>query len=307
MSTIKNITQWLLIPIIFISSTTPVFAGFTDVEVGDGHYMAITTLEEQGIINGYDDGTFQSWQNVNRAEALKMLTIASGVFSEEDFNIGDEITEAPFSDTPISAWYTKYLIVAKEKGVINGYDDNSYKPEQTVNLAEALKIYLESHENLAYPNTEDWLFNDTPINEWYTKYTAYAASRGMLDIWATNEIYPNQKITRGYLAEIIYRKLKFKDGYKFGKATFYGAAVQGNGTASGETFNMYQLTAAHKTLPFGTIVEVTNLANGKSVQVKITDRGPYGPGRVLDLTTAAFQQIGSTSSGVINVQYKVIE
>lgn len=307
MSTIKTLTQWLLIPIIFISSTATTFAEFSDVEVGDGHYVAITSLEAEGIIDGYDDGTFKSWKDVNRAEALKMLTLASGTFSEEDFDNESQVGEAPFIDTPASAWYTKYLVAAKNNGIIDGYDDNSYRPSQTINLAETLKIYLESHENLAYPITEDWLFNDTPITDWYTKYTAYAASRGMLDIWSTNNIYPAQEMTRGYLAEIIYRKMKFKEGYKFGKATYYGAAVQGNGTASGETFDMYQMTAAHKTLPFGTIVEVTNLANGKSVQVRITDRGPYGPGRVIDLTTAAFQAIGSTSAGIINVQYKIIQ
>ena len=71
-------------------------------------------------------------------------------------------------------------------------------------------------------------------------------------------------------------------------------------------FDMYEMTAAHKTLPFGSIVEVTNLANGKTVQVEITDRGPYGPGRVIDLTSSAFEVISSLSRGIIYVEYKVI-
>ncbi|MFA5948577.1 MAG: septal ring lytic transglycosylase RlpA family protein, partial [Candidatus Gracilibacteria bacterium] len=92
----------------------------------------------------------------------------------------------------------------------------------------------------------------------------------------------------------------------FGKATYYGAAVQGNGTASGETFDMNVFTAAHKTLPFGTIVKATNLANGKSVEVKINDRGPYGAGRVLDLSSSAFKELAPLSTGVITIQYEVI-
>jgi rare lipoprotein A len=66
------------------------------------------------------------------------------------------------------------------------------------------------------------------------------------------------------------------------------------------------MTAAHKTLTFGTMVEATNLANGKMVTVEITDRGPYGAGRVLDLSSGAFEQLASLGAGVINVGYKIL-
>ena len=98
-----------------------------------------------------------------------------------------------------------------------------------------------------------------------------------------------------------------KKGYEFGKATWYGAALQGNYTASGSIFDYHQMTAAHKTLPFGTMVKVTNMANGESIEVEITDRGPYGPGRVIDLTSAAFEEIASLGAGVIYVQYEIVE
>lgn len=300
--------KWLIIPIMILTMSTPttsIALPFSDVEEGDGHYVAINYLQEQGIIDGYEDNTFKSGQKINRAEALKMLTLASEKFTEEDFN-NTNSEESPFIDTPNTEWYTKYLSAAKEKGIINGYEDGTFKPNQSINLVEALKIYLESYGDIIYPNVKDYDFADTDENDWYGKYVAYAGSRGMLDVTVTNEIWPTQEMTRGYLAEIIYRKKKFAEGYVFGKATFYGAAVQGSNTASGITFDMNKMTAAHKTLPFGTIVEVTNLANGKSVQVKITDRGPYGAGRVLDLSTAAFEEIAWRGTGVINVQYKVI-
>ncbi|NNK95173.1 MAG: septal ring lytic transglycosylase RlpA family protein [Desulfobacterales bacterium] len=77
-------------------------------------------------------------------------------------------------------------------------------------------------------------------------------------------------------------------------------------TASGEHFNQFALTAAHKTLPFGTKVRITNLSNNKSVIVRINDRGPFVKGRVIDLTRYAFSTIANTDSGVIKVRIEVI-
>lgn len=78
-------------------------------------------------------------------------------------------------------------------------------------------------------------------------------------------------------------------------------------TASGERFNQFSKTAAHKTLPFGAKVKVTNIKNGKSVVVKINDRGPFVKGRIIDLTRSAFSRIGDTGSGVIHVKIEVIK
>ncbi|MDG4794813.1 septal ring lytic transglycosylase RlpA family protein [Micromonospora sp. WMMD1082] len=86
-------------------------------------------------------------------------------------------------------------------------------------------------------------------------------------------------------------------------ASFYW---QGQMTANGETFNPEQLTAAHKTLPFNTKVRVTNPSNGKSVTVRINDRGPFIDGRCLDLSRAAFAEIASLDLGHIEVRYEVL-
>ena len=77
-------------------------------------------------------------------------------------------------------------------------------------------------------------------------------------------------------------------------------------TASGERFNPNAMTAAHKTLPLGTRLRVTNPANGKSVVVRINDRGPYVGGRCLDLSKASFAAIGNTGSGVMRVRYEIL-
>ncbi|MEU4476769.1 septal ring lytic transglycosylase RlpA family protein [Micromonospora sp. NPDC023966] len=86
-------------------------------------------------------------------------------------------------------------------------------------------------------------------------------------------------------------------------ASFYD---EGQMTANGETFNPDALTAAHKTLPFNTKVRVTNPANGKSVVVRINDRGPYIDGRCIDLSRAAFAAIASTDLGELTVRYEVL-
>ena len=82
-------------------------------------------------------------------------------------------------------------------------------------------------------------------------------------------------------------------------ASFYGGRLHGSMTASGERFNQNDFTAAHKTLPFGTKVRVTNPNNGKSVIVRINDRGPYVKNRVIDLSTASFKAIEDPNIGVI--------
>ena len=84
-----------------------------------------------------------------------------------------------------------------------------------------------------------------------------------------------------------------------GGASFYGEKWNGRRTANGEIFNTYELTAAHKSLPFGTKVKVVNKTNGKSVVVRINDRGPFVKGRTLDLSKKAFQSIASINKGVL--------
>lgn len=93
---------------------------------------------------------------------------------------------------------------------------------------------------------------------------------------------------------------------QYGKASWYGDKEHGNRSASGEVFNRYAYTAAHKELPFGTVVRVTNLDNGKQAEVRINDRGPYVKGRVIDLSYAAAKSVGLLRSGVANVKVEVL-
>ena len=92
-----------------------------------------------------------------------------------------------------------------------------------------------------------------------------------------------------------------------GKASYYAMKYQNRKTASGERLNQGSKTAAHRKLPFGTIVKVTNIKNGKRVTVKINDRGPFVKGRIIDLTRSAFSRIGDLRSGVIDVKIEVVQ
>ena len=92
-----------------------------------------------------------------------------------------------------------------------------------------------------------------------------------------------------------------------GKATWYGGRFHGRKTASGEIFDENGMTAAHKTLPFDTRVRVTNLNNGRAVEVRITDRGPYAKGRIIDLSKAAATRLDMLRAGVVPVKLEVLK
>ncbi|MDX2000427.1 MAG: septal ring lytic transglycosylase RlpA family protein [Thermoanaerobaculia bacterium] len=91
-----------------------------------------------------------------------------------------------------------------------------------------------------------------------------------------------------------------------GEASWYGPRFHGRKTASGERYNMHALTAAHRTLPFGTRVRVRNLENGESVEVRINDRGPFARGRIVDLSYAAAKALGLVGPGTAQVELSII-
>ena len=93
---------------------------------------------------------------------------------------------------------------------------------------------------------------------------------------------------------------------QYGEASYYGEEFHGRNTASGEIFNKWDYTCAHKKLPFNTKVKVTNLKNQKSVVVRVNDRGPFVKGRIIDLSFAAAKKIGMVKQGVVKVKIEVI-
>ena len=128
----------------------------------------------------------------------------------------------------------------------------------------------------------------------------------MLD---TGPTYTNYKVsTKPYTIDgTTYYPMASADGFsETGEASWYGPGFHGKKTASGERYNQNAFTAAHKTLPFGTLLKVTNLNNGLSTTVVVNDRGPFKKGRIIDLSNAAAKRINMIGTGTTRVRIKSI-
>lgn len=131
-------------------------------------------------------------------------------------------------------------------------------------------------------------------------------SVGFVDLGDTSALENDaDKITISKDAEPTFSQINFADLGTM-TASWYGSKFHGKTTANGETYNQLALTAAHKTLAFGTLLKVTNLKNGKSVVVKINDRGPYVDGRDLDLSKGTAIALGMVKRGVQKVKVEVL-
>jgi rare lipoprotein A len=91
-----------------------------------------------------------------------------------------------------------------------------------------------------------------------------------------------------------------------GIASWYGPGFHGKQTANGEVYDMYGISAAHKSLPFGTVVKVVDLETGKSVVVRINDRGPFVEGRIIDLSKGAAEKLGTVEKGIVKVGLRIL-
>lgn len=292
-----------MIGFLLISVQLVLAAPFSDVPSDHPNYAAINYLQENGVIQGYEDNTFRPQQTVNRAEALKILLLGSDIF------VPEIQAQEIFPDVIYDAWYAKYALKAKNLSIVKGDDlTGLFRPGDTVNLAEALKMLLKTNEIEAYVPTSN-PYSDVSSGAWFAPYFEYARLAGLLDQSANENVYPATPVTRGLLAELMYRLSTTDFLMADGEASYYGEKFHGKTTASGEIFDASAYTAAHLTYPFGTRLRVTNVANGKSVVVRINDRGPYvdDPNRIIDLSKASFEHIAPLSRGIISVKIEVTQ
>lgn len=291
---------------------------FPDLPVGSEYYVGVKYLKDHDLIHGYPDGLFRPMQQINRAEALKILVGAinfqqysvierpiASMEATPDLSIAG--TEAcPFPDLIATEWYFPYVCSAYMNKVIEGYPDGTFKPEQTINKVEALKIaMLQGGIPLQTTYTDN--FDDISPDDWFWDYARIADEKSFIVADRSGNLNPGEMLNRGDFSMLVYRTLKaMENGSEFGRATYYAGRFEGQSTANGETFQGHLPTAAHKTLPFNTVVRVTNLANGKQVDVRINDRGPYVNGTIIDLSTIAFDEIASLSTGVIHSEVEIL-
>ncbi len=124
--------------------------------------------------------------------------------------------------------------------------------------------------------------------------------------YLSDEALPDDQPSQPTLASGTVLAEAIPEYRQFGIASWYGGRHQGRLTASGEVFDENKLTAAHRTLPLITWARVTNLENGRSIAVRVNDRGPYIDGRVIDLSTRAAEELGMTAQGLARVEIEVL-
>jgi hypothetical protein len=171
---------------------------FSDVPQTHPNYVAIMYLKSQGILGGYEDGTFKPDALVNRAEALKILMMGNKV------EVPETVAQASFSDYQAGDWFAKFVEQAKTLGIVNGNPDGTFAPARNVNRAEFIKMLLI----LNGLKTEKWVdqvvFADIPKGEWFTPYMNYAGQAGLITKDENNMLHPSRELTRGDVAEIMY-------------------------------------------------------------------------------------------------------
>jgi len=208
-------------------------ATFTDVNETTPYQTAISWMSDNGVINGYGDGTFQPDTCVNRVEMLKMLFLMNGteLYSEEG-TAGSNYYDSYFTDTDTSQWYWSYLDTALRNGTVEGYSDRTFKPTRCVNRAEALKMTVLEFNNGSIPETEGYSgisllyssFVDIDYSEWYGDYYKFALPREILGLdhivtienpdsdWGTDKhYYPAEDMSRAEVAELLYRQKAIQD------------------------------------------------------------------------------------------------
>jgi len=185
-------------------------ASFSDVSNDNTYYVAIESLKNLGVVNGYADGTFGPNNLVNRAEALKMILTSAGIEPAEVV-VGEA---TGFGDVGSGAWFVSYLKKAKNKGIVNGNPDGTFTPARTVVRAEFLKMLLNSFavDLSAHQNLTVDLAGDVKVGQWFLPYLSYAKNIGLVAPNLDNKLLPSEELSRGECAEIIYKMLITQKG-----------------------------------------------------------------------------------------------
>ncbi len=197
----------------------------------------------------------------------------------------EETSERPFSDVPESNPNYLVLTFAKARGILD--DGSEFYPDEPLRLNDAL-VWLFRTRNVAAPDDVNYQTVQELV-ERYSLLLPEGASAG-------ERSEPVAQNTLSALGEALDRALR----EEVHSISFYSDEFAGDHTAFGEVFDPNALTAAHKTFPLNTLVKVTNQDNGKNVVVRVNDRGPFVPGRSMDLARAAFERISNLSSGVLH-------
>jgi rare lipoprotein A len=405
----KKLLSLSLLFSLLISSNQILAADFTDIDSDYIYYNSISELTDSGCINGYEDGSFQPEKKVTRAEAIKIVLSCldlPNIYTEQTFTVpsgtkvlignnenevdaetevkfkipfdSENYADLSFKDIEVDSWYIPYMKEAVVRKVITGYDDNTIRPNQSVNKAELYTILyrLTPNDLKTTANRDESLADDIASGFWYYEPLQFAIENQLLTTNDENLVAPLKELSRANVSHFVYQYSEWLNerivgsddtteeetevateeasndtnqeeteqentteeteanestteeetkqddsssqtdtntsdelevGFtEAGIASYYGYSFDGRSTASGQILDVDANMAAHKTLPFGTIVRITNPETQKWVEVTIFDRGPFVPGRIIDLTPSSFEAISTLSSGIVNVELEVI-
>lgn len=181
-------------------------AGFSDVSESSPHGKAILYLKKKGIIEGYADGTFKPDTAINRAEGTKVILASMGSAPLTSLN------ETSFKDTTPTDWFSGWVELGKSLGVLAGNPDGTFTPGRQVNLAEALKIILLANKvDLTNETVFEKPYNDVNVDSWFAIYFQYAKKKNLLEADANGNIDAAHTLTRGEVAEIMYRLVRIQE------------------------------------------------------------------------------------------------
>lgn len=196
-----------LFTLFFFGALAPVSAQtFTDVTESHSSYAAIESLSNLAIINGYGDGSFGPNNPVTRAEATKMILVSANKPAEEG--------EAGFADIPQSAWFSPFILAAKNLGIVKGHGNTGeFRPNNQVTRAEFVKMTLTAFGKDTSKHTNvPSLGPDVNPGDWHLAYMSYAKTIGLVTPSPNGSLFPNTPLNRAECADILYRMIVIERG-----------------------------------------------------------------------------------------------
>ncbi|PID70362.1 hypothetical protein CSB37_03180 [bacterium DOLZORAL124_38_8] len=180
---------------------------FKDVPLQNKHFKAIEYLTQKKVVNGYPDGTFQPNKKVIRAEAIKLILMAT----ELEINANEK---SYFKDVPKNQWFAPFVNVGVQEGIIKGDGTTGlFAPARQVNKAEFIKMLVESFQvDLKKYKTEQIVLHDAPKDAWFTPFMKFAVKFGVIAPDKQQNVFPGKFLTRGECAQIIFNLLKSGSG-----------------------------------------------------------------------------------------------
>jgi len=259
---------------------------FSDIEENAWYIDTLKEAVIRKLITGYTDNTIKPNKTVTKAELYTLLFR----LVPKDLQ---QVSPVPLAkDIKENDWYYDGLQFALTQKINNTDSEGDINPLRELNrghVAQFISDYIDWYKEKTKPVALPTPAIQPQINTTTTP-TAPAPTQ------ATNNPFDPASLSA----------TNDNNTAKFGDASFYADIFEGRITASGEVFSQNKLTAAHKTLPFGAVVRVTNRENNKDITVTINDRGPFTEGRIIDLSKTAFLSIADLNKGVVNVNMEVI-